>query len=238
MKIHYLQHVPFELPEHISVWAKEKGHEITGTLLYENYYLPELSEFDLLVILGGPMGVDDEDKHPWLVLEKHFIKEAIQHRKLVIGICLGAQLIAEILGGKVYKNHYKEIGWFPVKLVEAAKESAFFKEFPGVFIPFHWHGDTFELPPQAKRIAYSEGCMNQAYVYEDHVIGLQFHLESSADSIKELIRHCADDIEQGMYVQRPHEMLNEIGSLALSKANLFALLDAMEMWYRSRGEKC
>lgn len=113
MKIHYLQHVPFELPEHISVWAKEKGHEITGTLLYENYYLPELSEFDLLVILGGPMGVDDEDKHPWLVLEKHFIKEAIQHRKLVIGICLGAQLIAEILGGKVYKNHYKEIGWFP-----------------------------------------------------------------------------------------------------------------------------
>lgn len=113
MKIHYLQHVPFELPEHISVWAKEKGHEITGTLLYENYYLPELSEFDLLVILGGPMGVDDEDKHPWLVLEKHFIKEAIQHRKLVIGICLGAQLIAEILGVRYIKITIRKLGGSP-----------------------------------------------------------------------------------------------------------------------------
>ncbi|MFJ8525390.1 MULTISPECIES: glutamine amidotransferase-related protein [Bacillus cereus group] len=186
----------------------------------------------MLVILGGPMGVYDEKIYPWLELEKQLIKKAIQHRKLVLGVCLGAQLIAEALGGKVYKNHHKEIGWFPVKLSEEAKQIDFFSGFPEVFVPFHWHADTFQLPPQVKKIAYSKGCVNQAYVYEDHVVGLQFHLESSAASIERLIVHCADEIEQGMYVQRPHEMLEETHSLVLSKLILFTLLDAMEMKYQ------
>ncbi|MFE9081002.1 type 1 glutamine amidotransferase [Bacillus mobilis] len=232
MRIHYLQHVSFESPEHILTWAEEKGHKVTGTLLYESSCLPSYSEFDMLVILGGPMGVYDEKRYPWLGLEKQFIKKAIQHRKLVLGICLGAQLIAEVLGGKVFKNHYKEIGWFPVKLSEEAKQIDFFSRFPEVFVPFHWHADTFQLPPEAKRIAYSKGCVNQAYVYEDHVVGLQFHLESNAASIERLIVHCADEIEQGMYVQRPHEMLEETHSLVLSKIILFTLLDAMEMKYQ------
>ncbi|MDT3496159.1 type 1 glutamine amidotransferase [Bacillus toyonensis] len=238
MRIHYIQHVPFESPEHISTWANEKGHEITGTLLYTNNCLPSYSEFDMLVILGGPMGVYDEERYPWLGLEKQFIKGAIQHRKLVLGICLGAQLIAEVIGGKVFKNNHKEIGWFPVKLAVDAKQYDFFSEFPEEFVPFHWHADTFQLPPQAKRVAYSKGCINQAYVYEDHVVGLQFHLESSADSIERLTVHCADDIEQGTFVQRPHEMLEETHSLVLSKIILFTLLDAMEMKYQSQNEDC
>ncbi|WP_442752466.1 type 1 glutamine amidotransferase [Bacillus wiedmannii] len=133
------------------------------------------------------MGVYDEKRYPWIGLEKQLIKKAIQHRKLVLGICLGAQLIAEVLGGKVFKNHHKEIDWFPVKLSEEAKQIGFFSRFPEVFVPFHRHADTFQLPPQAKRIAYSKGCVNQAYVYEDHVVGLQFHLESNAASIERLI---------------------------------------------------
>lgn len=228
MRIHYLQHVPFESPENIAVWAKEKGHELTGTLLYENNRFPSFSEFDMLVILGGPMGTYDELKFPWLVLEKQFIKEVIQQRKLVLGICLGAQLIAEVIGGKVYKNHYKEIGWYPVELTESAKDSEFFKEIPEEIVAFHWHGDTFQLPDQAKRMAFSNGCVNQAFEYGNHVVGLQFHLESSNDSIKRLVEHCANDIEPGMYVQNPYKMFNQTGSLALSNAVLFILLDVME----------
>ncbi|MED4954533.1 type 1 glutamine amidotransferase [Paenibacillus macerans] len=232
MRVHYLQHVPFESPEHIAVWAKEKGHEITGTLLYENHCFPSLSEFDMLVILGGPMGVYDEEMFSWLIAEKQFIKEAIRQRKLVLGICLGAQLVAEVIGGKVYSNQYKEIGWFPVKLTEEAKHSRFFKEVPDEFVAFHWHADTFQLPDKVKRIALSRGCTNQAYEYEDHVVGLQFHLESSHTGIDKLIAHCADEIDQGVYVQRPHEMLNQPGYMAQSNAILFTLLDALEKNHR------
>ncbi|UHA73474.1 type 1 glutamine amidotransferase [Paenibacillus sp. 481] len=228
MKIHYVQHVPFESIEHIGVWAKEKGHEITGTYVYDNPHFPSMSEFDMLVILGGPMGVYDVDVYPWLAPEKHFIAEAIREGKLVLGICLGAQLIAEVIGGKVYRNEHKEIGWFPVKLTEAGEQSFFFKDFPDEFLPLHWHADTFQLPAEAKRIAFSKGCVNQAFVYEDHVVGLQFHLESSASSIKKLIEHCADEMEEGIYVQTSHEMCNQRGLLALSNAILFALLDAFE----------
>ncbi|MCR8842321.1 type 1 glutamine amidotransferase [Paenibacillus sp. SC116] len=228
MRIHYLQHVPFESIENIGVWAGEREYGITGTLVYENADFPSLLEFDMLVILGGPMSVHDEASYPWLVQEKQFIKEAIQQQKLVLGICLGAQLIAEVIGGKVYKNENKEIGWFPVKLTEDAKHSPLFKYIPDEFIPFHWHGETFELPEEAKKMAFSKGCVNQAFVYDDHVIGLQFHLESSDVSITKLIENCADELEEGTYVQAPHEMLAQPRLLILSNAVLFTLLDAFE----------
>lgn len=150
MNIHYLQHVPFEGPEHVSVWAEHKGYQLTGSLLYENERLPSCSEFDMLVILGGPMGAYDEERFPWLAPEKQLIQEAVRQNKLVLGICLGAQLLAEALGGRVYQNNEKEIGWFPVTLTEESRESSFFKELPETFVPFHWHGDTFELPPGAQ----------------------------------------------------------------------------------------
>ncbi|TVX93502.1 type 1 glutamine amidotransferase [Paenibacillus agilis] len=228
MRIHYLQHVPFESIEQIGVWAEEKGHTITSTMVYENQHFPSAAEFDLLVILGGPMGVYDESSFPWIVEEKQFIQEAIQQRKFVLGICLGAQLIAEVIGGQVYKNEHKEIGWFPVKLTEEAKQSTIFKYFPDEFVPFHWHGDTFSLPDKAKKMAFSKGCINQAFVYEDHVIGLQFHLESSDRSIQKLIENCADEIEAGMYVQAAHEMAAQPRLLILSNAVLFTLLDTLE----------
>ncbi len=228
MRIHYLQHVPFETPEQISVWAKEKGHKLTGNLLYENDCFPPFSEFDMLVILGGPMGTYDEEAFPWLVLEKQFIKEAIRQRKLVLGICLGAQLIAEVIGGKVYKNQYKEIGWFPVRLTEGAKHSIFFNLLPEEYMAFHWHADTFELPAQAVKVAFSKGCANQAYEYGNHVIGLQFHLECSDSSIRNLVEYSADDMEQGLYVQHPDDMYGRTGHLTQSNAVLFTLLDAME----------
>ncbi|WNS43137.1 type 1 glutamine amidotransferase [Paenibacillus sp. MMS20-IR301] len=234
MRIHCLQHVPFEAPEEISVWAGNKGHTVTTTLLYESQSLPALEDFDMLVIMGGPMGVYDEASIPWLKREKIFIHDAITTGKLTLGICLGAQLIAEQIGGEVYRNKWKEIGWFPVKLTEEAKGSALFKGFPEQFVPFHWHGDTFSLPAGAKRIAFSLGCANQCFEFRDTVAGLQFHLEVNEQSIQRIMEHCGEEIEPGEYIQSAAEMAGQPEKVRASNGILFTLLEAMEDKHLSR----
>ena len=140
-----------------------------------------MSDFDWLIILGGPMNIYEEDKYPWLSKEKEFIHQAIASDKIVLGICLGAQLMADVLGGKVQRNVHREIGWFPVKLMPESKASRIFRVLPEEFMALHWHGDTFELPPGAVHTAESQACKNQAFEL-GKAIGLQFHLESSLDS--------------------------------------------------------
>jgi len=210
MRIHYLQHVPFEDLANIEVWAKEKGFNITHTKMSGNESLPSLDEFDWLVIMGGPMSVNDEYIYKWLAQEKRFIERAIQDGKTVLGICLGAQLIANVLGAKVGKNEHKEIGWFDVKLTSDAKKSPIFKHLPDEFIAFHWHGETFDIPSSCKHIAMSDACENQAFEYDDgRVIGLQFHLESSEESVKKLLKFCEEDIiGGGQYVQTKDVILS------------------------------
>ena len=126
MRIHSLEHEPFEGLANIEVWAKKKGHSITRTLLFNNEELPDISDFDWLFIMGGSMNIYEEEKYPWLKREKNFIAEAISSKKIVLGVCLGSQLIADILGSKVTKNKYKEIGWFPISLTGEAKNSSIF----------------------------------------------------------------------------------------------------------------
>lgn len=229
MRIHYIQHVPFEGPENIDVWAKKQGHELTGTFMFEKEpRFPPLSDLDMLVILGGPMGTYDEDAYPWLIQEKQWIRDAVRQKKLVLGICLGAQLLAEAIGGRVSRNEHKEIGWFPVKLSDGARASNFFRDFPDMFVPFHWHGDTFQLPAAARTTAFSRACRNQAFEYETHVVGLQFHLETTQTGIKKLIEHCSGELEEGTYIQKPDQMLGRHEDMAHAKLILFALLDAFE----------
>ncbi|AIQ60824.1 type 1 glutamine amidotransferase [Paenibacillus borealis] len=234
MRIHCLQHVPFEAPEEIAVWAGNRGHSLTTTLLYESQALPSINDFDMLVIMGGPMGVYDEALIPWLKAEKAFINAAIRSRKLTLGICLGAQLIAEQIGGEVYTNKWNEIGWFPVRLIGDAAASTFFKAFPEQFVPFHWHGDTFSLPAGAKRLAFSLGCANQCFEYEDYVAGLQFHLEVNDLSIRKIIDNCGEHIEPDEYVQSQSEMVDQLEKVAASNELMFTLLDAMEDKFLSR----
>jgi GMP synthase-like glutamine amidotransferase len=227
--------VPFEAPEEIAVWAERRGHVLTVTLMYESHSLPLADDFDMLVIMGGPMGVHDEEVIPWLKGEKALISAAISSRKLTLGICLGAQLIAEQIGGEVYKNKWNEIGWFPVKLMEGAKESIFFKVFPEQFVPFHWHGDTFSLPAEAKRMAFSLGCANQGFEYAEHVVGLQFHLEANDISIRRIIDNCGEQIQQqDEYVQARSGMVGQHERVRASNEILFSLLDAMEGKYLFR----
>ncbi|MES9892346.1 MAG: amidotransferase, partial [Candidatus Thiodiazotropha sp.] len=172
MRAHYLQHVPFEGLGSIENWLKHAGYEITSTRLYESEELPGIERIDLLVIMGGPMSVNDDQDFPWLVGEKEFIKKVIESGKPVLGICLGAQLIACSLDAEVFSNSVKEIGWIPIRAAGSDNPSVF--QFPEETDVFHWHGETFNLPLGAIRIAESAACKNQAYQIGKHVIGLQF----------------------------------------------------------------
>ena len=189
MKLHWLQHVPFEGLGIIEEWAEASGFEISCTRLFAGGRLPEIETFDWLVVMGGPMGIYDYEDHPWLAAEKQFIKTAIEADKTVLGICLGAQLIADVLGAKVYPGPQKEIGWFPIQRAEGAP-----KIIPDQLTAFHWHGDTFEIPDGAVRLASSEACKNQGFVYNDRVAALQFHLETTPESMEALIENCADEL--------------------------------------------
>lgn len=207
MRIHSLQHVPFEDIGSMARDFHTRGYSLSSTHWYRGDAVPAVSDFDALIVMGGPMGIYDEAIYPWLADEKILIKDAIAAGKIVLGICLGAQLIADVLGAKVTPNAHKEIGWWPIDINPAAAThpiAQVFARYPEVF---HWHGDTFALPPGAMYLASSEGCANQAYSYNNHVFGFQFHLETTPASARALIEHCADDIDGSRYTQTAEAIL-------------------------------
>ncbi len=199
MRAHWLQHVPFEGLGSIEAWLKEKGYEITCTRFFASENLPPPHDVDLLIVMGGPMSANDEKAFPWLIKEKEFLRQCIRLGKSVLGICLGAQLIASALGARVYRNRYKEIGWFPVQGIPSSDRLCF--RFPPTFEAFHWHGETFDLPSGAVCLAKSEGCANQAFQLGRSVMGLQFHLETTPASAREMVTHCRADLVPSPYVQ-------------------------------------
>lgn len=206
MRAHHLQHVPFEGLGSIEPWLQDAGYEISRTQFFNSRYLPDIGDIDLLVILGGPMSVNDEAKHPWLVKEKEYIRGAIESGKPVLGICLGAQLIANSLGGEVFASSEKEIGWFPIEAVNS--ESSSFFQFPKEIEVLHWHGETFSLPKDAVRIAKSKNCENQAFQIGGNVIGLQFHLETTPLSAQAIVENCRDELVEGEYIQSELKILS------------------------------
>lgn len=206
MRAHYLQHVPFEGLGSIETWLQNAGYEITNTRFYQSAALPDAGEIDLLVVMGGPMSVNDEMDYPWLAAEKKFIRSAVEAGKSVLGICLGAQLIASAMGGKVYQNSVKEIGWFPVTAAASSGNGVFV--FPPVTEVFHWHGETFTLPQGATLLARSKGCENQAFQLGKSVIGLQFHLETTPQSARDIITYCRNELVPAQYVQTEDEILS------------------------------
>jgi GMP synthase-like glutamine amidotransferase len=206
MRAHYLQHVPFEGLGNIESWLQQKGYQITSTQFFNTSELPKPDEIGFLIIMGGPMSVNDEDKYPWLGDEKKFIHNTILAGIPTLGICLGAQLIADVMGGHITACNNKEIGWFPISAHKAPGKEAF--SFPKELSVFHWHGETFSLPPGAVKIARNETCENQAFQLGKSVIGLQFHLEMTPISVKEIISNCRDELTVEAYVQEEDTILS------------------------------
>ena len=206
MRAHYFQHVPFEGLGSIGPWLKAAGYEVTKTRFFESAALPDINEIDLLVVMGGPMSVNDENAFSWLVPEKGFIHDFIKKGKPVLGICLGAQLVANAMGAAVYRNTLKEIGWIPIQGVSTTGSSNF--SFPSSLEVFHWHGETFDLPAGATLLARSEGCENQAFQIGRSVIGLQFHLETTPESIQEIVSNCRDELIPSQFVQTADQILS------------------------------
>ncbi|WP_440947760.1 type 1 glutamine amidotransferase [Methanosarcina sp. T3] len=229
MKIHCIQHVKFETLGTILEWIEQKNHLLSTSHLYKNTSFPEIDAFDLLIVMGGPMNIYEYEKCPWLKEEKAFLEKAIAGGKAVLGICLGAQLLADVLKAEVFNNTYKEIGWFPVSVGRAEKgEIPLLEGIPEEFTAFHWHGDTFSLPEGAKRLFESEACKNQGFIHGNRVIGLQFHLEMSNQTIRNVIENCRDELVEGKYIQKEDEMLDRTDLLKESRQLMFRLLSNLE----------
>jgi GMP synthase-like glutamine amidotransferase len=198
MRVQVLQHVPFEGLGSMEPWLIEHGAQIRYTCFFADGILPELAEVDFVIAMGGPMSVNDEESLPWLIEEKRFIAAAIAAGKPVLGVCLGAQLIASCQGARVYPGVEKEIGWWPIHSVPGPQGSF---AFPPVSEVFQWHGETFDLPAGAIHLAESPVCRNQAFQIGERVIGLQFHLETTPVTAAAILHHCADELIPGPYVQ-------------------------------------
>jgi len=222
MNIHYLQHVTFEGLASIENWAIEQKHSLSATRFFAGEQLPKMQDIDCLIVMGGPMNIYETEKYFWLTEEKRFIEHAIKSGKTVIGICLGAQLIADVLGAKVTQNECKEIGWLPVELTNASEA---LHSLPQQFNALHWHGDTFNLPRGAVHLAKSDGCENQAFVYEEKVLSLQFHLEATPESTQQIIKNCGDELVEGKYIQTAAAILGKHDYFTQSNQMMWRILD-------------
>lgn len=205
MRAHCLQHVAVEGPAYIAEWFAAGGHDLAITRLFEGEPLPDPIAVDLLVVMGGPMGAHDDAGVPWLAAEVAFIRQVIEAGTSVLGVCLGAQLVARALGADVRPNAEPEIGWFPVRSVGPVTEGVF--TFPAEITVFHWHGDTFELPDGAVHLADSDACANQAFQYGDRVIALQCHLEVTPVAVAGMTHVFGDHFRPAMHVQTEDEIL-------------------------------
>jgi GMP synthase-like glutamine amidotransferase/predicted DCC family thiol-disulfide oxidoreductase YuxK len=227
LRLHVFQHVPFEGLGSLEPGFLAAGASISWTRFFAGERPPAPEAFDMLVVLGGPMGVYDEAEHPWLVEEKQALRAAIDAGRPVLGLCLGAQLLSEVLGGAVTKNRHREIGWWPVEKLPGLEGHPLADSFPARFTTFHWHGDTFSIPPGATALFRSRGCENQGFAWGDRVVGLQFHPEVTFAAIeawlRESIAEGGGDLEPGPYVQSAEAMTGPDSPVATNNAWMRAL---------------
>lgn len=221
METYIFQHVAFEGPGAILPYLESKGYQVHLVKLYAGDPVPSSLDVDFAVLMGGPMSALEEDKYPFMVEEKQLCRELFAADKPVLGVCLGAQIMANAFFAPIRQNPEKEIGFYPVTFENGFTVNA-----------FHWHGETFDIPEYAESIAYSEACRNQGFKM-GRSLGLQFHLETTAESLNSLLENCAEELEAALsakakYVQSKSQIL-ETAKTALPELNaaMTELLDAM-----------
>jgi GMP synthase (glutamine-hydrolysing) len=233
MNIHFLIHESFEAPGAIETWAKDRGHNITYTRFYQNDSLPQnIDNIDYLIVMGGPQSPatsESECPHFHAKAEIEFIRQAITKDKLLLGVCLGAQLIGEALGAKFDHSPNREIGVFDLTLTEEAKNDPIFSNFPQVFPVGHWHGDMPGLTPTSTILATSAGCPRQVVRYSPKNYGFQCHFEFTPESIEGMIQNSTAELEQYKdlpYIQNAETLRSHDYTEINNK--LFKFLDYME----------
>ena len=223
MNIAVLQHAAFEGPGEIGLWAKQHGHPVSVHHLYRGDPLPSPDAFDFLVVMGGEMNIYQYRDWPWLKPESVFIKSALAQSKRIVGICLGAQLIADALGTYVVQNAEHELGWLPITWTDESRTA--FPSLPAASTVLHWHGDTFGLPAGATRLAASDACPEQGFLIRNKCLGLQFHLEVDPDLVKEFVDG-QGEWPTGPYVQTRETILTKAASYCdQNRQLLHSLLD-------------
>jgi len=225
LRVHWLQHHAAEDLGCIAPWLVQRGARLSRTAFFAAEPLPRVDDFDWLIVMGGPMNVDEHARFPWLVAEKALICEALQAGRRVLGICLGAQLLATQLGAAVRPQGHAEIGWFPVHLSPAASAHPWLQGISDSLVPLHWHGDTFDLPPGTLPLGSSAACAQQGFILGHQAIGLQFHPEITAANLRQWC--AAWPAETGPWVQTREELLASLGRFAQVNRWTRALLDRM-----------
>lgn len=219
MKIQYIIHADFELPGALHTWAKKNSYEESICRPFAGERLPSPSDFDLLILMGGPQCAVRLDE-PYLKQEVALIQ---QTETPILGFCLGAQLIGAALGAPAEHSPHKEIGVFPIHITEEGKQDPLLAGLPATFPVIHWHSDMPGLTPEAKVLAYSEGCPRQIIRYTPRIYGFQCHPEPTRENIEAMIKHCPKDFMPNQYVQTPQQLL--AADYAAINQTLFSVMD-------------
>ena len=190
-----IKHVEFEGPGLFHNVFIDFGYRVDICMVWKEE-LPDLKKYAAILIMGGSMSVNDTLDYPWLIEEKEFISKAIQQDKIVIGVCLGAQLISNVLGEDVYLGSEPEIGWYPLEYKNE-----------GLSYVFHWHGETYDLPFGVELLASSAICENQIYKYRNTVLALQCHLEMDKQALESIIANCKNELYDGRFVMSESQIL-------------------------------
>ncbi len=228
MKIAALFHVSFEKLGLIEDWILSRGYLLTEYHLYNDPRLPRIEDLDMLIVMGGSMSVNDEERFPWLAAEKELIRHCRDSHKPVLGICLGAQLIASALGSRVFPGKHTEIGWFPVEFERDGEAGKLLPGLPAKITVFHWHGDTFDLPLGAVFLASSGITPLQAFIADGILLALQFHLEAKPENISLMINHAGEDLISSPYIQDTASLSNGLVNLPENKVLLETFLGYLE----------
>lgn len=207
MKILIIEHAPHENPGIILDWIAENKFVSETVKTFSGEKLPDDYEFDLLIIMGGPQSPREADIYPYLLDEIEFTKKAILNNKHILGICLGAQIISEAFGNKTQRSEFKEYGFYNVEFTQAALTAKAFKDFPKSINCLHWHNDMPGLNNEIKLLGFSEGCSTQGFIYNENIIGLQFHMEVRRNDVEALIKFDNEMLSQNdKYIMLPYDI--------------------------------